>query len=114
MQNFYLKFNNALTHSALLVRWFLVMTILCNSCFQYASAAPNDVTISGSVKDDTGAPLPGVSILEKGTMNGTVSDADGKFSITVNSNESVLIFSFVGFVTQQVVVGDRSMIIIQL
>jgi iron complex outermembrane receptor protein len=85
------------------------------SCCQpvFASNVPA-VAISGNVTDDTGAPLPGVSVIEKGTVNGTVSDANGKFSLTVNSSESIVVFSFVGFVTQQHVVGAQSVINVQL
>lgn len=78
------------------------------------SAEYQSRAVSGTITDDTGAALPGVNILEKGTSNGTVSDADGKFRISVASSESVLIFSFVGTVTQQVEVGGRDVISVQL
>ena len=70
--------------------------------------------VSGTVTDDTGSALPGVNILEKGTTNGTVSDTNGKFRISVASSESVLVFSFVGTVTQQVTVGSRDDVSVQL
>ncbi|WPP51456.1 SusC/RagA family TonB-linked outer membrane protein [Catalinimonas niigatensis] len=72
------------------------------------------ITVSGNVTDDQGEPLPGVNILEKGTSNGTISDVQGNYRITVNSNESVLIFSFVGTVTQEVPVGNQTNISVQL
>jgi TonB-linked SusC/RagA family outer membrane protein len=72
------------------------------------------VSVSGKVTDESGSPLPGVNILERGTMNGTVTDADGNFQFTVNSSESVLVFSFVGTVTQQVPVGNQNEFNIQL
>ena len=49
-------------------------------------------TIQGSVSDETG-PLPGVSVLEKGTSNGVVSDFDGNFTITVSGSDATLVFS---------------------
>lgn len=64
-------------------------------------------TVSGVVLDDTNSPLPGVSVIEKGTSNGVVTDLDGKFTLTVNSEESVLIFSFIGMQTIELPVGDR-------
>ncbi|WP_222439193.1 SusC/RagA family TonB-linked outer membrane protein [Echinicola salinicaeni] len=64
--------------------------------------------ISGTVTDESGEPLPGVSILEKGTTNGTITDLDGKFNISVASNESVLIFSFIGMESKEVSVGSQS------
>ena len=64
-------------------------------------------TIQGSVSDETG-PLPGVSVLEKGTSNGVVSDFDGNFSITVSSNDATLVFSYIGFQTQEVSASSDS------
>ncbi|GAB3645759.1 TonB-dependent receptor [Echinicola sediminis] len=64
--------------------------------------------VTGTVIDESGEPLPGVSILEKGTTNGTVTDLDGKFRINVNSDQSVLVFSFIGMATQEVLVGSQS------
>ena len=66
------------------------------------------ITVSGVVKDAE-APLPGVSILEKGTSKGTTTDADGKFTLAVTSESSVLVFSFIGYKTQEVAVnGEQS------
>lgn len=59
-----------------------------------------------SYDDDLG--LPGVSILEKGTTNGTITDVDGSFSISVPEDGAVLTFSFVGFATQEIPVGNQS------
>lgn len=64
--------------------------------------------ITGSIVDNTGAPLIGVNILEVGTLNGTISDIDGNFSITVASDASVLEFSYTGFETQRIEVANQS------
>lgn len=67
-------------------------------------------TVSGrviSMEDQTG--LPGVNILEKGTSNGTVTDIDGNYQLTVSEN-ATLVFSSVGFVTEEIEVGGRSVI----
>src|SRR5690348_14429666 len=59
-------------------------------------AAPLQSTpVTGRVTDDTGAALPGANIVERGTTNGTVSDADGRYLISVSSPDAVLVFSFV-------------------
>ena len=58
-------------------------------------------TLQGSVSDESG-PLPGVSVLEKGTSNGVVSDFDGNFTITVSDDDAILVFSYIGFETQEV------------
>ena len=57
--------------------------------------------VSGSVSDDAGNPLPGVSIVEKNTTNGVVSDFDGNFQLSVGDN-AVLVFSYLGYLTQEV------------
>ena len=65
------------------------------------------VRVTGAVVDATNAELPGVTVMEKGTSNGTVTDLDGNFSLTVASNNSVLVFSFVGFESQEIEVGTQ-------
>jgi TonB-dependent starch-binding outer membrane protein SusC len=72
------------------------------------------IDVTGTITDATGAAVPGVNVLEKGTSNGTVSDANGRYAITVASGESILVFSFVGMVTQQVTVGNRSEVSVQM
>lgn len=75
--------------------------------------AQEKVSITGKVTDDTELGLPGVSILEKGTMNGTVTDVNGNFSIQT-SPQSTLVFSFIGFVTQEIPVAGKTAINIQM
>lgn len=69
-----------------------------------------DKTVTGKVVDETDSPLPGVSILVKGTSNGTVTDLDGQFSLVVAGDESVLVFSYTGYLTQEIVVGAQTTI----
>ena len=71
------------------------------------------VTVTGTVTDNTGTPLPGVSVLEMGTTNGTITNLEGSYTIQA-SPESTLQFSFVGFESQEVVVGDQTIINISL
>ncbi|AWW30191.1 SusC/RagA family TonB-linked outer membrane protein [Echinicola strongylocentroti] len=79
----------------------------------FSDLVPVRKVISGTVKDDEGAPLPGATIRVKGTTNGTVTDFDGKFSIEVEEG-AVLQVSFVGFVAQEVPVNGQSTFTIQL
>ena len=65
------------------------------------------------VAADNGSPLPGVNIVIKGTSVGTTSNADGKFSLNV-SNTDVLVFSFIGYETQEVSVGAATQLDIRL
>src|SRR5688500_3727843 len=57
------------------------------------------VTVSGTIIDDAGQPLPGVSVVEKGTANGATTDIDGKYNLQVAGESSTLVFSFIGFQT---------------
>jgi TonB-dependent starch-binding outer membrane protein SusC len=67
-------------------------------------------TVSGAVTDEAGEPLPGVTVLVKGTTQGTVTNADGNYSLTNIPDNATLVFSFVGMLTQEVEVGDQSTI----
>jgi TonB-dependent starch-binding outer membrane protein SusC len=72
------------------------------------SLVPMLILVSGSVVDENAQPLPGVNVLEKGTTNGTTTDALGKFSFNVEGASSVLVFSFIGYTTQEVSVGGQT------
>ncbi len=71
-------------------------------------------TVSGKVTDQDGLALPGVNVLEKGTANGSVTDAEGRYTLSVASGETVLVFSFVGALSQEIKVGTQTEISIQL
>ncbi|KQS28247.1 TonB-dependent receptor [Dyadobacter sp. Leaf189] len=73
-----------------------------------------DKNIKGKVTDESGASVPGVSILLKGTTIGTVSDAEGAYSINVPDQGGTLVFSSVGFVSQEVAVGSNNTVDIKL
>ena len=64
--------------------------------------AQNTFQYSGSVADKQGETLPGVNVVIKGTSTGTATDMDGNFKLTASKDEEVLVFSFVGFITQEV------------
>ncbi|WP_225000294.1 TonB-dependent receptor [Cesiribacter sp. SM1] len=101
-------------------RLFFVSCLLAYAAFipYYATASvgytinhqpfAQDKVIKGKVTNEEGEPLPGVTIVEKGTVNGTVSDVDGNFQLTVSSADAVLVFSFVGMISQEQKVGNRS------
>ncbi|TDW48138.1 TonB-linked SusC/RagA family outer membrane protein [Flavobacterium sp. 270] len=72
------------------------------------------ITVSGIITDDKGIPIPGVTILEKGTKNSIATDFDGKYVIEVAGKESILVFSYIGFKTQEVPVGEKSKLNISL
>src|SRR5690606_39374353 len=74
-------------------------------CFGFISAQQ---TVTGTVSDETG-PLPGVNVLERGTSNGTTTDFDDNYTLRVGDN-AVLIFSYVGYQSQEVAVNNRSVV----
>jgi len=72
-------------------------------------------TVSGKVTAvDDGSALPGVNVVVKGTTTGTVTDVDGNYKLVIPSENSTLVFSFIGLATEQVVVGSRSVIDVQM
>lgn len=77
------------------------------------AAAPKvvDLAVRGQVTDDQGQGIPGVSVQEKGTSNGTATDGDGRFNIRVAGASSILVFSSVGFVTREVAAGNGNLTI---
>jgi len=83
---------------------FLILFLF--SLFTGSILAQQNVT--GVVSDDLGEVLPGVTVLEKGTNNGTVTDFDGNFVIKVSGSESILVFSFIGMETKERNVGIQS------
>lgn len=68
------------------------------------------VTVTGKVTDKNGQTVPGVNVVEKGTTSGTSTDAEGAYSTRVTSSASVLVFSSVGYTSQEVTVGNREKI----
>jgi len=78
------------------------------------AALAESILVTGKAEDETGAPLPGVNVTVKGTTLGTSTDLDGKYTLSVDNANAVLVFTFVGYVSQEVNVGSRSVINVQL
>ncbi len=77
--------------------------------FATGAALFAQVRVTGVVKDDTGYGVIGASVMEKGTQNGAVTDLDGKYEIRVKAG-ATLVFSSIGYATQEIAVGNRSVI----
>ncbi len=92
-----------------LLRLVIVMGVMALGTVSYAQ-----ISISGTVLDDTNQAIPGVNILEKGTTNGTTTDAQGKYVINVSNGDAVLTFTFIGYATQDVSVTNRTVIDVSL
>ena len=65
------------------------------------------ITVAGTVYDELGDPMPGVNVTIKGTSMGVATNADGKFSLSVPGEKSVLTFTYIGYVTKDVIVGSQ-------
>lgn len=70
--------------------------------------------VTGLVKDPAGETIIGASVLEKGTTNGTITDFDGNFSLSVSGDKAVLIISYVGYKTQEISIAGKSSLIVTL
>ncbi|MBI9061017.1 MAG: TonB-dependent receptor [Marinilabiliaceae bacterium] len=78
------------------------------------AAQQQELQITGRVIDKNGESLPGVNVYEKETTNGVITGIDGKFTLTVSNPDAVIVFSFVGFVPQEVNVASRTQLDITL
>lgn len=88
-----------------LARRVMVLAVLF-ACLMPLSLLAQNIQLTGTVTDNSGEPVIGVSVLEKGTTNGLITDIDGNFSINVPSNATILI-SYVGYITQEIPVNGR-------
>lgn len=72
------------------------------------------ITVSGKITDDKGVPLPGVSVVEKASNNGTTTNNEGAFTLTVAGPEAVLEVSYIGYQSKEITVGDKNFINVSL
>jgi iron complex outermembrane receptor protein len=109
--NLTLNLNHSImTQFYLSMRRYLAVLLM----FGCLVAVAQQRTVTGKVTSaDDNSPVPGVNILEKGTTNGTATDANGNYTISVGDN-ATLVFTFVGFATQEVSVGNRAVVDISL
>ncbi len=84
-------------------------------CFSMFISKAQEQTVTGTVtsSEDNDA-VPGVNVVVKGTAIGTITDMDGNYSVNIPSNESILVFSYIGLTTQEVLVGSRSKVDIEM
>ena len=71
-------------------------------------------SVSGKVTDSSGSPLPGVTVVVKGTTQGTITDVDGKYTLTHIPDDATLQFSFVGMRTQEIIVGNQATLNVEM
>ncbi|PWK77203.1 TonB-linked SusC/RagA family outer membrane protein [Mucilaginibacter oryzae] len=83
-------------------------TIIIKQKTNLAPGIAQEITVSGKVTDIKGEPIPGVNIVIKGSRAGTITDTKGNYKIKVPDTKSTLVFSFIGFATKEIAVGDQS------
>ncbi|MEM9000128.1 MAG: TonB-dependent receptor [Bacteroidota bacterium] len=88
-------------------------SLAANSTSKISNKALVQTTISGTVTDGDGAPLPGANVVVRGTTNGTQTDFDGNYTITADAN-ATLVFSYIGFATQEVAVNGQTTVNVSL
>lgn len=90
-----------------------ILLLICAILSLCLQAVAQNVRVSGTVTDDDGAPVTGVTVVVKGTQNGTISGAAGKYSISV-PKDAVLVFSSIGYQTKEVAVAGKSILNVTL
>lgn len=93
------------------ILFFMLLVLQISVAYPYVQ---NQNAITGTITDSNGLPLPGVTVQEKGTTNGTQTDFDGNYTINVRNTDAVLVFSFIGMRTVERVVGGQSVIDVAL
>ena len=89
------------------IQLVLLFTILCVFQF-YAQSNSSQQVVTGNITDAFGSPLIGANIVEKGTRNGVTADFDGNFSISLSTDNPILVFSFIGFANKEVTVDRKT------
>ena len=84
--------------------------LLCFFLMSVILVKAQSITVNGTITDQNNNPLPGVNVLQKNTNKGVSTDFDGKYSITVLSDQAILQFSYLGFTTQEIEVGEKTTI----
>jgi len=93
----------------------LILALLLGAGTTFAGAVPQQLTVSGTVTDlATGDPMPGVNIVVKGTVVGTLSGPDGKYSLAVTGPNDILVFSFIGYNSLEVALAGRTTLNVEL
>src|SRR5688572_29970145 len=87
---------------------------VCTMLFLFQSIYSQDKVVTGKVTDPTGSGINGVSVSAKGTTAATQTGADGSFSLTVGPSVTTLVFTSVGFVSQEVLIDNRSTVNVSL
>lgn len=94
-------------------RFYLLIAMII-SCSYYTALAQTEIKISGVIKDNNGETLPGVNVKVKNLNKATISDPNGNYNISVPNEQSILVFSYIGFLSQERLVGKSKTISLAL
>ncbi|AWW29773.1 TonB-dependent receptor [Echinicola strongylocentroti] len=93
--------------------WLMTIFIVLVG-FYSGNVSAQDLTVTGTVKTAAGETMPGANVSVKGTSQGAITNLEGEFSITVPSREAILVFSFIGYESKEVKVGNQTTIDVTL
>jgi TonB-linked SusC/RagA family outer membrane protein len=93
---------------------FIICVVIICMALSDRVSAQDQIKVSGNVTDTTGAPLPGVAVRVRGTQSGTATDVNGKFTLTAPSASSVLVFTYIGFASQEAPLNGQTTFNIRL
>lgn len=87
-----------------------MLLVLCS----FSTYAQDGFTVTGTITDEANVPLPGASVIEKGTANGVSTDFDGNYSLNLSNQNAILIFSYIGYGEQEIPVNGQAQIDVSL
>tara|TARA_R110002049_G_scaffold993_2_gene7111 strand:- start:58670 stop:59281 length:612 start_codon:yes stop_codon:yes gene_type:complete len=93
---------------------YRLILLICIFGFTFSNSFAQNITVTGVVSDESGIPLPGVNVIEKGTSNGASTDFDGNYSIKVLGANAKLVISYLGYVTKEINVAGKKSINVSL
>ena len=93
---------------------FLIILLIFTSATVPVYGQGDGATVKGKVTDQAGAAIPGVTVVVKGTTTGTVTDIEGNYSFNLSEDAEILVFSFVGMASEEVLIGNQNQINVTL
>lgn len=106
--------NQKITKVTLSLLLFIGVIMSHSTLLAFSERISAEVDVKGTVKDENGEPLYGAAVLELGTTNGTITDINGQYALTLQNDNASLKISFIGYKAMEVVVGSRNVVDVQL
>lgn len=112
--SFFTKSRSSKFNLLSITKFAVILLLTCSTFFGLAAGASDQDNLKGKVTDDSDSPLPGVTVLVKGTTNGTITDFDGNYELKKVKEGDVIVFSFIGMVPQQIPFTGQASINVKL